>query len=100
MCVSTANTAFMSDLIDYELDRSGRYVPAVVTGTYSFLDKLISSFGAAIATGAVALVGYTSTVPQPGDPATPVNFFRLTMFLDIRTSDHRMDLYARCNEVL
>ena len=45
MCVSTANTAFMSDLIDYELDRSGRYVPAVVTGTYSFLDKLISSFG-------------------------------------------------------
>lgn len=80
MCVSTANTAFMSDLIDYELDRSGRYVPAVVTGTYSFLDKLISSFGAAIATGAVALVGYTSTVPQPGDPATP-EIFWLTMFL-------------------
>lgn len=80
MCVSTANTAFMSDLIDYELDRSGRYVPAVVTGTYSFLDKLISSFGAAIATGAVALVGYTSTVPQPGDPATPAIFW-LTMFL-------------------
>lgn len=80
MCVSTANTAFVSDLIDYELDRSGRYVPAVVTGTYSFLDKLISSFGAAIATGAVALVGYTSTVPQPGDPATPAIFW-LTMFL-------------------
>ena len=80
MSVSTANTAFMSDLIDYELDRSGRYVPAVVTGTYSFLDKLISSFGAAIATGAVALVGYTSTVPQPGDPATPAIFW-LTMFL-------------------
>ena len=80
MCVSTANTAFMSDLIYYELDRSGRYVPAVVTGTYSFLDKLISSFGAAIATGAVALVGYTSTVPQPGDPATPAIFW-LTMFL-------------------
>ena len=80
MCVSTANTAFMSDLIDYELDRSGRYVPAVVTGTYSFLDKLISSFGTAIATGAVALVGYTSTVPQPGDPATPAIFW-LTMFL-------------------
>ena len=80
MCVSTANTAFMSDLIDYELDRSGRYVPAVVTGTYSFLDKLISSFGAAIAIGAVALVGYTSTVPQPGDPATPAIFW-LTMFL-------------------
>ena len=80
MCITTANTAFMSDLIDYELDRSGRYVPAVVTGTYSFLDKLISSCGAAIAAGAVALVGYKTTVPQPGDASTPAIFW-LTMFL-------------------
>lgn len=80
MCTTTANTAFMSDLIDYELDRSGRYVPAVVTGTYSFLDKLISSCGAAIAAGAVALVGYKTTVPQPGDASTPAIFW-LTMFL-------------------
>ena len=35
MCITTANTSFMADTIDYELDRSGRYVPAVVTGTYS-----------------------------------------------------------------
>ena len=47
MCVTTANTSFMADIIDYELDRSGRYVPAVVTGTYSLIDKLISSFSAA-----------------------------------------------------
>ncbi len=78
MCITTANTSFMSDLVDYELDRSGRYIPAVVTGTYSFLDKLISSCSAAIAAGAVALVGYTNTVPQPGDPATPAIFW-LTM---------------------
>lgn len=80
MCVTTANTAFMSDLIDYEMDRSGRYVPAVVTGTYSLLDKLISSCGAAIAAGAVALVGYTNTVPQPGDECTTAIFW-LTMIL-------------------
>ena len=70
MCVTTANASFMADIIDYELDRSGRYVPAVVTGTYSFIDKLISSVSALIATGAVALIGYTSTMPQPGEPAT------------------------------
>lgn len=70
MCVTTANASFMADTIDYELDRSGRYVPAVVTGTYSLLDKIISSFGALIATGAIAVIGYTSTVPQPGDPMT------------------------------
>lgn len=78
MCITTANTAFMADTIDYELDRSGRYVPAVVSGTYSLIDKLITSFSAVVATGAVALIGYTATMPQPGDPSTPAVFW-LTM---------------------
>lgn len=78
MCVSTANISLMSDIIDYELDRSDRYIPAVVTGTYSFLDKLISSVSALIATGAVALIGYTTTMPQPGEACTP-QIFGLTM---------------------
>lgn len=80
MCVSTANTSFMSDIIDYELDRSGRYIPAVVTGTYSLLDKIISSVSALIATGAVALIGYTTTMPQPGEACTP-QIFWLTMIV-------------------
>lgn len=75
MCVTTAASSFMADLIDYELDRSGKYVPAVVSGTYSLIDKLVSSFSAMIATGAVALIGYTSTVPQPGEPSTPAIFW-------------------------
>lgn len=75
MCVTTAASSFMADIIDYELDRSGKYVPAVVTGTYSLIDKLISSFSALIATGAVALIGYKSTVPQPGEPATAAIFW-------------------------
>ena len=79
MCVSTANTSFMSDIIDYELDRSGRYIPAVVTGTYSFLDKIISSVSALIATGAVALIGYTTTMPQPGETCTPQIFWLTTI---------------------
>lgn len=80
MCVTTCNNSFMADIIDYELDRSGKYIPAVVTGTYSLIDKLVSSFSAIIATGAVALVGYTSTMPQPGDATTPAIFW-LTMAL-------------------
>lgn len=75
MCVTTANTSFIADVIDYELDRSGKYIPAVVTGTYSLIDKLVSSFSAIIATGAVALVGYTKTMPQPGDAVTPAIFW-------------------------
>ncbi len=80
MCVTTASTSFMSDVIDYELDRSGKFVPAVVTGTYSLIDKLVSSFSAAIATACVALIGYTSTLPQPGDALTG-GVFWMTMFL-------------------
>ena len=80
MAGTTANTAFMADIIDYELDRSGKYIPAVVSGTYSLVDKIVSSFSALIATGCVALIGYTTTLPQPGDsPTAPV--FWVTMFL-------------------
>ena len=80
MAGTTANTAFMADIIDYELDRSGKYIPAVISGTYSLVDKIVSSFSALIATGAVALIGYTSTLPQPGDsPTAPI--FWVTMFL-------------------
>ena len=80
MGVTTANTGFMADLIDFELDRSGKYIPAVVSGTYSLVDKIVSSFSAAIATGCVALIGYTTTMPQPTDEATP-GVFWMTMFL-------------------
>jgi Na+/melibiose symporter-like transporter len=80
MGVTTANTGFMADIIDYELDRGGKYIPAVVSGTYSLIDKIVSSVSAAIATGCVALIGYTSTMPQPDDPSTP-GVFWMTMFL-------------------
>ena len=80
MCITTANTGFMADIIDYELDRSGKYIPAVISGTYSLVDKIVSSFSAAIATGCVALIGYTSTMPQPTDPQTG-GVFWMTMFL-------------------
>ena len=80
MAGTTAGTAFMADVIDFELDRSGKYIPAVVSGTYSLIDKIVSSFSALIATAGVALIGYTSTLPQPGDsPTAPV--FWMTMFL-------------------
>ena len=80
MGITTANTGFMADLIDFELDRSGKYIPAVVSGTYSLVDKIVSSFSAAIATGCVALIGYTTTMPQPTDEATS-GVFWMTMFL-------------------
>ena len=80
MGVTTGNNAFMADIIDYELDRGGKYIPAVVTGVHSLIDKLVSSVSALIATGAVALIGYRETMPQPDDALTPAIFW-MTMVL-------------------
>ena len=80
MCVTTANTSMRADIIDYELDRSGKYMPAVVNATYNFVDQIITSLGTTIATAAVAMIGYTTVMPQPTDePSTPI--FVVTMFL-------------------
>ena len=70
MVVSTATTAMRMDVIDYELYRSGKYMPATVSGTYSFIDKFISAFGATITTALIGIIGYTTTAPQQGDPLT------------------------------
>ncbi len=75
MCITTANTSFMADTIDYELDRSGRYVPAVITGTYSLIDKIITAFSATVAAGAAAILGYKTTMPQPGEACTSAIFW-------------------------
>lgn len=71
MCVTVANGAMRADIVDYELDRSGKYLPAVVTATYNFIDQLVSSFGATIALGSVALIGFSTVMPQPTDSPTP-----------------------------
>lgn len=70
MVVSTATNALRMDIVDYEMYRTGKYLPATVSATYSFVDKLISSFGSTIATLLIGLIGYTAVAPQPGDPLT------------------------------
>jgi Na+/melibiose symporter-like transporter len=70
MCVTTATSSMSADVIDYELARSGKYMPAVVTGTYNFFDRILSSLGAVLATSLIAIIGYTSTMPQPTDAPT------------------------------
>ena len=70
MVVSVATNHFRMDVVDYEMDRSGRYLPATVSSVYSFIDKVVSSFGATIATIFVGFIGYTSVAPQQGDPLT------------------------------
>ena len=69
-----------SDVVDYELERSGKYMPAVVGGVYSFIDKLMAALATTIATLCVAAIGYKNTMPQMGDKATS-GVFWMAMFL-------------------
>lgn len=71
MVVSTSTGAMRMDIVDYELYRSGRYLPATVSAVYSFIDKLISSLAPMLATLLIGIVGYTgSRIPQAGDALT------------------------------
>lgn len=84
MCVTTAAGAMRADIVDYELDRSGKYLPATVTATYNILDQMVSSLGATIALGSVALIGYSAVMPQPNDPITdPVLFLTVALFFGL-----------------
>ena len=80
MAVTTANTAMVADVTDYELTRSGHYIPGIVANIKSLLDKIISAFGNAIAAFMIAFIGYKTTTPQMGDPATWPLFW-MSMFL-------------------
>lgn len=80
MCVTTGSGSMRADIVDYELDRSGKYMPAVVTATYNFVDQIFSSLSATIAAGCVALIGFTTVMPQPTDSPTQ-SIFVVTMFL-------------------
>lgn len=59
-----------ADCADYEVYRTGRYVPGLMGTLFSFVDKLISSLAATIVAIVYAAVGYTDTLPAAGDPCT------------------------------
>ena len=71
MVVSTSTNAMRMDVVDYELYRSGKYLPATVSAVYSFIDKLISALAPMLATLSIGIVGYTgSKIPMASDELT------------------------------
>lgn len=84
MCVTIANGAMRSDIVDFELDLSGKFMPAVITSTYNFIDQFITSLGAMIATGAIAMIGYSTVAPQPTDKLTlPIKYMTIFLYFGI-----------------
>ena len=69
----------IADCADYETSLTGRYVPGMMGTLFSFVDKIISAFANTIVGFLLAAIGYTTTLPQVGDPMTN-NIFLVAMF--------------------
>ncbi|WP_231514999.1 MFS transporter [Oceanobacillus salinisoli] len=70
----------IADTSDYEIYRTGRYVPGMMSALFSFVDKLVSSLSPTIVGFLVALIGYTDDFPQLGETLT-MSLFLMTLFI-------------------
>ena len=57
-----------ADCADYEVYRTGRYVPGMMGTLFSFVDKLISSLAPFIAGIMFAAIGFTDILPDASTP--------------------------------
>ena len=70
-----------ADCADYEVYRSGRYVPGLMGTLFSAVDKIISSFGAAFVGILCAAIGFTDKLPTVDTPySNELKFIGLVMF--------------------
>lgn len=60
----------IADCSDYEVFRSGMYVPGLMGALFSFVDQVISALGTAFVGAAVALIGFRNILPQVEDNLT------------------------------
>ncbi len=57
-----------ADCADYEVYRSGKYVPGMIGTLFSFVDKLISSLSATLIGLMCAAIGFTTALPNAQTP--------------------------------
>lgn len=58
----------VADCSDYEIYRTGNYVPGVIGTLFSLVDKLVSSFSSTIVGLVAAAIGFTTSLPGGDDP--------------------------------
>lgn len=72
-CKSITNnmvTPMIADCTDYEVYRSGKYVPGLMGALFSFVDKTFAAAGTAFVGIVLALSGFEKKLPQVGDKNT------------------------------
>lgn len=69
-----------ADCADYEVYRSGKYMPGLMGTLFSFVDKLISSFAPMLISVCYAAIGFKDSLPDV-DVAYSDKLFYMTLFL-------------------
>ena len=67
-----------ADCADYEVYRSGRYVPGLMGTLFSFVDKMISSLAGTFVSLMIAAIGFKDVQPTPDTPYSS-SIFWVTM---------------------
>lgn len=67
-----------ADCADYEVYRSGKYVPGLMGTLFSFVDKMISSLAGTFVSLMLAAIGFKDTQPTPDTPYS-AGIFWVTM---------------------
>lgn len=70
----------IADCCDYEMTRSGKYVPGLMGALFSFIEKAVSAFGTAFVGVVLTCIGFSKELPQVSDEATPI-LVGTTLFL-------------------
>ncbi|MFC4323737.1 MFS transporter [Litchfieldia salsa] len=70
------------DIIDYETYRSDRFAPGIVSTTYSFVDKMVSSLAQTVVGIMLAMIGFKASLPDIDTPYSE-SIFWVTMVLYI-----------------
>lgn len=68
LVTSNVTNPMVADVIDYEMYRSGNYLPGLIGSLFSFADKFISSLGPTLVSVLIAMVGFGNQLPDATTP--------------------------------
>ena len=68
----------IGDCADYEVYRTGKYIPGMIGGLFSFADKIVTSLNALLVGALVVSIGFKDMFPTVGTPYS-ADIFRVAM---------------------
>ena len=88
----------IADCCDYEMMRSGKYVPGLMGALFSFVEKAVSAFGTGFVGLVLTLIGFGDVLPQVSDPITDtIKWTTLFLFCGVPILGWALTLLAMHN---